>query len=412
MGQASAGAIGRPVMAGLVTAVVGFAASFAVVLAGLRNVGASPQQAASGLLAVTIARGLASLALASTTRIPVTIAWSTPGAALLASIAGLQGGWPVAVGAFMVTGLLLAAIGLIRPLGRLARSIPLPLANAMLAGVLLPLCLAPVRGLEQAPTVVGVLILVWILLIVLTPRWAAPGALAAALALAATSDEVRGLGPSAWIPAVTWTTPSLELAAVVSVALPLLVVTMASQNIPGIAVLASFGYVAPFRRAMVVTGLGTAAVAPLGAHAINLAAISAALAAGPEAGPDRSRRWIAATTAGGAWVLIGIGSAGVVALALAAPGGLIEAAAGLALIPTMAAALRSAFGGGVPGRADLPAAVTFLVAVSGLHPWGIGSAFWGLVIGLGLAFALRSRPDGKRAPSNEHVRPKLENQER
>ncbi|MFM8349928.1 MAG: benzoate/H(+) symporter BenE family transporter, partial [Actinomycetales bacterium] len=176
MGQASAGAIGRPVMAGLVTAVVGFAASFAVVLAGLRNVGASPQQAASGLLAVTIAMGLASMALASTTRIPVTIAWSTPGAALLASIAGLQGGWPVAVGAFMVTGLLLAAIGLIRPLGRLARSIPLPLANAMLAGVLLPLCLAPVRGLEQAPTVVGVLILVWILLIVLTPRWAAPGA--------------------------------------------------------------------------------------------------------------------------------------------------------------------------------------------------------------------------------------------
>jgi len=385
------GGFSTPLIAGLVTAVVGFAASFAVVLAGLRNVGASPQQAASGLLAVTVAMGLASIALSSTTRIPVTIAWSTPGAALLATIAGLQGGWPAAVGAFMVTGVLLAAIGLVGPLGRLAKSIPLGLANAMLAGVLLPLCLAPVRGLEQEPVLVGVLIAVWVLLVAFAPRWAAPGALAAALALAFTNPAVRDLGPTAWVPSLTWTSPSLELAAVVSVALPLVIVTMASQNIPGVAVLASFGYQAPFRRAMVVTGLGTVAVAPMGGHAINLAAISAALSAGPEAGLDRSRRWIAATTAGAAWVVIGIASAGMVALALAAPGGLIEAAAGLALIPTMAGALRTAFVSVIPGRADLPAAGTFLVTVSGIHPWGIGSAFWGLAAGLGLSLALRSR---------------------
>ena len=393
------GGFSTALIAGLVTAVVGFAASFAVVLAGLRNVGASPQQAASGLLAVTVAMGLATIALSSTTRIPVTIAWSTPGAALLATIAGLVGGWPAAVGAFMVTGVLLASIGLIRPLGRLARAIPLGLANAMLAGVLLPLCLAPVRGLEQEPVLVGVLIAVWVLLLAFAPRWAAPGALAAALALALTTPAVRELGPTAWFPTLTWTSPVFDLAALVSVALPLLIVTMASQNIPGVAVLASFGYQAPFRRAMVVTGLGTVAVAPMGAHAINLAAISAALAAGPEAGPDRSRRWIAATTAGAAWVMIGIGSAGVVALALAAPGGLIEAAAGLALIPTMAGALRTAFTSAIPGRADLPAAATFLVTVSGIHPWGIGSAFWGLAIGLGLALALRSgRQSGTQVP--------------
>jgi len=378
-------------VAGLVTAVVGFAASFAVVLAGLRNLGASPQQAASGLLAVTIAMGLASILLASTTRIPVTIAWSTPGAALLATIAGLQGGWPAAVGAFVVTGALLALIGLAKPLGRLARSIPLGLANAMLAGVLLPLCLAPVRGLIQAPAFIGVLIAAWVLLLAFAPRWAAPGALAAALALAIGSPQVRDLGVQDWMPSIAWTTPTWDLAAIVSVSLPLLIVTMASQNIPGIAVLASFGYVAPFRRAMVVTGLGTMAAAPLGAHVINLAAISAALSAGPEAGPDRSRRWIAASTAGGAWVLIGFASAGVVALALAAPGGLIEAAAGLALIPTMAGALRAAFASAVPGRSDLPAAVTFLVTVSGIHPLGIGAAFWGLAAGILLALVLRPR---------------------
>ena len=395
--------VSRPLIAGLVTAVVGFASSFAVVLAGLRNLGATGEQAASGLLAVTVAMGVATILLSSTTRIPVTIAWSTPGAALLATVAGLQGGWPAAVGAFIVTGLLLAAIGLFSPLGRLARAIPLGLANAMLAGVLLPLCLAPIRGLDEAPALVLPLILVWTLLVVLAPRWAAPGALLVALALAFTSQAVRGLGVEAWIPSVTWTNPTIDPAALISVALPLVIVTMASQNIPGVAVLASFGYVAPFRRAMVVTGIGTAMAAPLGGHAINLAAISAALAAGPEAGSDRARRWIAATTAGGAWVVIGIGSAGVAALALAAPGGLIEAAAGLALIPTLAGALRSAItaagGSSLPGRGDLPAVATFLVTVSGIHPWGVGSAFWGLAAGLGLAVALRPR----RMPSAEAV---------
>lgn len=397
----SSPALSRPVIAGLVTAVVGFASSFAVVLAGLRNLGASVEQAASGLLAVTIAMGVATILLSSTTRIPVTIAWSTPGAALLATVAGLRGGWPAAVGAFILTGLILAAIGLFAPLGRLARALPLGLANAMLAGVLLPLCLAPIRGLDEAPALVLPLILVWTLLVVLAPRWAAPGALLAALGLACTSEAVRGLGIEAWIPSVAWTNPTIDLAALVSVALPLVIVTMASQNIPGVAVLASFGYVAPFRRAMVVTGIGTAAAAPLGGHAINLAAISAALAAGPEAGPDRDRRWIAATTAGSAWIVIGIASAGLAALALAAPGGLIEAAAGLALIPTLAGALRSAItsaGGSSPGRGDLPAVATFLVTVSGIHPWGAGSAFWGLAAGLVLAAALGpQRTAGKQA---------------
>lgn len=401
--MSSSPGVSRPLIAGLVTAVVGFASAFAVVLTGLRNLGATAEQAASGLLAVTVAMGIATILLSSTTRIPVTIAWSTPGAALLATVAGLQGGWPAAIGAFMVTGLLLAAIGLFPPLGRVARAIPLGLANAMLAGVLLPLCLAPIRGLDEAPALVLPLILAWTVLVVLAPRWAAPGALLAALALACTSPVVRGLGIEAWMPSVTWTSPTIDPAALISVALPLVIVTMASQNIPGVAVLASFGYVAPFRRAMVVTGIGTSLAAPLGGHAINLAAISAALAAGPEAGPDRGRRWIAATTAGGAWVVIGIGSAGVAALALAAPGGLIEAAAGLALIPTLAGALRSAItaagGSSLPGRGDLPAVATFLVTVSGIHPWGVGSAFWGLAAGLGLAAALRPR----RRPSPQAV---------
>lgn len=390
--HAEAGGIGRPVIAGLVTAVVGFASAFAVVLAGLRHVGASPAQAASGLLAVTVAMGLATVLLSSTTRIPVTVAWSTPGAALLAATAAVAGGWPAAVGAFLVAGAVLAAIGCWRVLAAWAGRIPVTLANAMLAGVLVPLCLAPVRGLPEAPALMVPLVLAWAGLIVLVPRWAAPGTLLVAVVLSLASEDVRALGSAAWMPSISWTMPTLDVAAVVSIALPLVIVTMASQNIPGVAVLASFGYRAPFRRAMVVTGLGTMAAAPLGGHAINLAAISAALAAGPEAGPDRSRRWIAATTAGGAWVAIGIGSAGIAAIALAAPGGLIEAAAGLALIPTLAGALRSSFGAGEgSSSAMLPAALTFLVTVSGVHPWGIGSAFWGLAAGLALLLGSRVR---------------------
>lgn len=379
--------LSRPVTAGVVTAVVGFTSAFAVVLAGLRSVGATPAQAASGLLAVTVAMGMATVLLAARTRLPITVAWSTPGAALLASAAAVPGGWPVAVGAFVVCGALLVVVGLWRPLGRAATRIPAPVAAAMLAGVLLDLCLAPLRGLGSAPALVAPVVAVWLALLALAPRWAAPAALACAVALAFTSPDVRAIDAAAWVPQLTWTTPQLTVAGVVSLAVPLWVVTMASQNIPGLAVLSGYGYSAPLRPVMTVTGLGTVLAAPFGGHAINLAAISAALAAGPEAGEDTSRRWVAAVTAGSGYVLLGLGSAGVAAVALAAPGGVVEAAAGLALVTTFAAALRGAFA----GTQAVPSAVTFLVTVSGVQPLGVGAAFWGLVAGLATAGLLRAR---------------------
>ncbi len=389
----SRGRVGRqladqPTTAGVVTAVVGFTSAFAVVLAGLRAVGADAAQASSGLLAVTVLMGLATVLLAWRTRLPITVAWSTPGAALLATTGTVDGGWPAAVGAFALCGVLLAAVGLVTPLADLVRRIPAPLASAMLAGVLLDLCLAPVRGLADAPALVAPVVVVWAALLRLAPRWAAPAALLAAAVLALTSDDVRALGPESWAPSLVWTTPTLTPAAVVSVAIPLFVVTMASQNLPGVAVLAGFGYAPPLRPVLLTTGLGTVVGAPFGGHAINLAAISAALAAGPEAGPDPRRRWRAAVTAGAGYVVLGLGSAGVAAIALAAPGGLIEAAAGLALVATLAGALRAA------STAEQPvaAAVTFLVTASGLQLAGVGSAFWGLVAGLVLHGVLRRRP--------------------
>ncbi|HEY0217720.1 MAG TPA: benzoate/H(+) symporter BenE family transporter [Cellulomonas sp.] len=376
--------------AGVVTAIVGFTSAFAVVLGGLRAVGASPAQAASGLLAVTLAMGAASALLAWRTRLPITVAWSTPGAALLATTGTAAGGWPQAVGGFVLCGLLLAAVGLWRRLERGVRLIPVPLASAMLAGVLVDLCLQPVLAVADRPLLVGPVVVAWLVLLRFAPRWATPGAIGLAVALAVASPEVRALAPADLVPSLVWTTPQLSWGSVVSVAVPLFVVTMASQNIPGMAVLAGFGYAAPLRPVMLVTGLGSVLAAPWGGHAINLAAISAALAAGPEAGPDPSRRWRAAVTAGLGYVVLGIGSAAVAAVALAAPAGLVAAAAGLALVGTLGSSLSAAF---APTASRTAAAVTFLVTVSGVSIGGVSAAFWGLVAGIVCHLALRpARP--------------------
>jgi benzoate membrane transport protein len=392
-GAPGAGDGATHVAAGVVTALVGFTSAFAVVLGGLRAVGASPAQAASGLLAVTLAMGAASVLLAWRTRLPITVAWSTPGAALLATTGTAAGGWPQAVAGFVLCGVLLAVVGLWRPLERAVRRIPVPLASAMLAGVLVDLCLQPVLAVADRPLLVGPVVLVWLVLLRLAPRWATPAAIGLAVALAVASPDVRGLAAADLVPSLTWTTPALSWSAVVSVALPLFVVTMASQNIPGVAVLAGFGYTAPLRPVMLVTGIGTVLAAPFGGHAINLAAISAALAAGPEAGPDPRRRWRAAVVAGLGYLVLGVGSAAVAAVALAAPAGLIAAAAGLALVGTLASSLGTAFG--EPGLREA-AAVTFLVTVSGVSVGGISAAFWGLLAGVAVHLVLRGH---RRVPA-------------
>lgn len=371
---------GHAAIAGVVTGVVGFTSSFAVVLTGLRAVGASSAQAGSGLLVLCVTMGLGCVLFSWRLRMPVTMAWSTPGAALLTSAALPAGGFPAAVGAFILAGLLLALTGLIRPLGRLIESIPTPLAHAMLAGVLLSLCVAPFRSLVAAPAAVAPVVIAWFVLTLLARRWAVPGALVVAIVVMAVTGVFGQLSAAAFMPRVEWVTPVMDPAALAAVGLPLYIVTMTSQNIPGIAVLGSFGYRPGMRAPLLYTGGATAVGALGGAHAINLAAISAALAAGPSAHPDQSRRWIAGVSCGLTYLLFGPLSAGVTAMASAAPEGLIESIAGLALIATFAA---SAAGALAAEATRESAAITFLVAASGATVAGIGSAFWGLVIGVG-----------------------------
>ncbi len=370
-----------PAGAGVVCALVGFTSAFAVVLAGLRAMGADPGQAASGLLAVSVTMGAASVVLSWRYRMPITSAWSTPGAALLISTGAVAGGWPAAVGAFAVCGVFLVLTGLWPGLAALVRRIPAPIAQAMLAGVLLPLCVAPVTALGAHPAAVAPVLVVWLVLLKLRPRWAVPAAFVVAMAVIAVSLGRSGDAPAAssLIPHLEWTTPSITLQALTGVALPLYIVTMASQNIPGVAVMSTYGYEVPWRPALMVTGAGSVLGAPFGGHAINLAAISAALAAGPDAGEDTSRRWIAGVTTGVSYIVLGVLSTGLTAVVLAAPDGVVQAVAGVALVGAFASACAGAM---ADEAARVPAAVTFVVAASGATVAGVGSAFWALVVGI------------------------------
>ncbi|WP_188586891.1 benzoate/H(+) symporter BenE family transporter [Gordonia jinhuaensis] len=379
-----------PIVAGIICALVGYTSSFAVVLAGLRGVGASPVQAASGLLAVTVCMALASIVLSYRFRIPITSAWSTPGAALLAATGAVAGGWPAAVGAFLITGVLFVVTGLWSGLSSLIGRIPVPVAQAMLAGVLLPLCIAPATSLAHHPAAVAPVLLTWLVLVKAAPRWAVPGAFLAAMiviAITASTGDVH-LSASELIPRLEFVAPSWGWQALVGIAIPLYVVTMAAQNIPGVAVMKTFDYEVPWRPSMLVTGLGTVLGAVAGGHAINLAAISAALAAGPDAGPDRSRRWIAAVSAGVSYLVIAPLSAALSALVLAAGEGVLEAVAGVALLGAFAGAISGAF---ADPHTRTAAGITFVIAASGVSLLGIGSAFWALLIGI-IAFVIL-RPD-------------------
>lgn len=380
----------REVTTGAVTALVGFTSSFAVVITGLTAVHATDAQAASGLMALSLLMGLATLILALVHRLPITAAWSTPGAAVLGGAGAAVGQFSDAVGAFLICALCLVATGLWPWLGRLARRIPSGIAQAMLAGVLFPICLQPVLGAATAPFAVLPVVLIWLVGLRFFPRWAVPLAMLVAAVVIAVHLNIAGLGvdASALVPTLSWTSPTFTITSLIGVALPLYVVTMASQNIPGVAVLRSFGYDTPWRSSLMVTGLSSAIGAPFGGHAVNLAAISAALAAGPESGVPKDRRWRSAVWTGTIYVILGLLSSAVVAVAVLAPQGVLATVAGVALVSTLGSAVQGAW-----ERADERIAVvaTFLVAASGVAFAGISAAFWSLVVGLILRWALAPR---------------------
>ncbi len=366
------------IAAGLLAAFVGFASSFAVVLRGFTAAGATPEQAASGLMAVSVAMGIGGIWLSLRSRMPISVAWSTPGAALLATTGVPEGGFPAAVGAFMVTGLLIVAAGLFRPLGRAVAAIPAPLANAMLAGVLLSLCLAPVRAVAFDPTLGLAIVGTWAIVGRFNRLLAVPAAVLVTAAVVVATVPLPYHGVESLLPVPQPVMPAFVPATLLGISLPLFLVTMASQNIPGIAVLNANGFRPEPGPLFTRTGILSLLAAPLGSHAVNLAAITAAICAGPDAGPDPARRYWSAVVAGLGYIGFGLLAGGATVLIAAAPPVLIEAAAGLALLGAFGAALMGAVSD--PARREA-AIITFLVSASGLTIHGIGGAFWGLLAG-------------------------------
>ena len=371
---------GQAVSAGVVAGLVGFAGSFAVVLAGLRGVGASPAEAASGLMALLLIMGLLAIVLAVRTRLPVAIAWSTPGAALLATAGVPEGGFPTAVAAFLLCGVLLVLVGLWPWLGRAIDRIPRPLAGAMLAGVLLPLCLEPFRAVESAPELALPVIATWTVLMCFARAWAVPVSVVVAVAAVVVSQPLD-LGPTSGLtPGLELTAPDLRIGPVLALGVPLFVVTMVSQNVTGMAVLASFGFHPRWRTVLTTTGAASVASAPFGGHAVNLAAITAALVAGPEAHPDPERRWVAAVAGGASYMVLGLGAAAATAFLAASPPEVLATVAGLALLTALGSALATALEGSEHREAAL---ITFVVSASGVTLISVTAAAWGLAAGLG-----------------------------
>jgi len=372
-------------VAGFVAVLVGFTSSAAIVFSAAQALGPTPEQMVSWMWALGIGMGVTSLGLSLWYRQPVLTAWSTPGAAVLAVSQGVS--LPEATGAFMVCALLIMMAGYSGWFERLMSKIPLALASALLAGVLARFALDAVGAVVHAPVLVLAMTLSYLLGRRWWPRWSVPVVLLVGMAVAALQGQLH-VSSVVWswgLP--VWVSPAWSWAAMVSVALPLFVVTMASQNLPGVAAQRASGFDIPVSPVVGVTGLASLVLAPFGGYALNLAAITAAICMGKEAHADPSRRYTASVAAGLLYIALGLAGGTIVSLMAAFPQALVLAVAGLALLGTMASGLAVAVKDEQHREAAL---LTFLVTLSGVTVAGVGSAFWGVVVG-GLAQWLWTR---------------------
>ncbi|MDM2798788.1 MULTISPECIES: benzoate/H(+) symporter BenE family transporter [Citrobacter] len=365
------------VLSGFVAVLVGYASSAAIIWQAALAAGATTGQIAGWMTALGLAMGVSTLALTLWYRAPVLTAWSTPGAALL--VTGLQGvSIQDAIGVFIVANALIVLCGITGLFARLMKIIPHSLASAMLAGILLRFGLQAFNSLNSELILCGSMLLAWLVLKVIAPRYAIIAAMLVGIAIALVKGDIvtDGVNLSPVLPA--FIAPHFSLAHSISIALPLFLVTMASQNAPGIATMKASGYSLPVSPLIVFTGLLALLFSPFGVYSICIAAITAAICQSPEAHPDANRRWLAAAAAGVFYILAGVFGGSVTGLMAALPVSWIQMLAGLALLGTISGSLFQA----LHNEAERDAAiVTFLVTASGLTVFSVGSAFWGLVVG-------------------------------
>jgi len=376
--------------AGFVAVLVGFTSSVAIVFSAAQALGATPAQISSWMWALGIGMGVCSLLPSLWLRQPVLVAWSTPGAVVLAT-AGAAGGFDMAqaTGAFVVCAALITLFGVTGWFERVQGRIPMPIASALLAGVLTRFGLDAFVALKSAFTLVLLMLAAYLIGRRLWARYAVPGVLLVGIAYAAAMGQLR-LGDVQWgLTVPVFTSPEFSWRATVSLALPLFVVTMASQNLPGVAAIRAAGYPMPISKIITLTGVATLVLAPFGAFALNLSAITAAICMGREAHPDPDKRYVAAAFSGLIYCIVGLFGAAVAGVLTAFPHELVVAIAGLALLGSIGGGLATALQSDTHHEAAL---ITFLVTLSGVSLAGIGSAFWGVVAGALALFVQQWRP--------------------
>ena len=367
---------------GILATFVGYLASFAIVLTGIKAMGANDQQAALGLFLTTLIVGISCIVLPAIYKTPVAVSWSTPGAAFLISTSLLPGGYAAALGAIIMCSCLILLTGLIPSMAKAAASIPRPIANALLAGVLFKLCLAPASGFSEAPYLILPIVLAWVAGLMYHKLAAVPCAMIAFVIVFVMSSggaDYSSLRTNSLISQFDGIMPIFSFQGFISIALPLYFVTMAGQNIPGFTVLELNKFKVDRPRLLQATGVGSLVIAPFGGVPVNMSAITAAMMCGEDAARDPARRYWAAIVSGGAYLILAFCAPMIVAIAAMTPSILIATVAGLALVPAFVSALSAGF----QGQDNLEApAMTFLVVASGMSFIGISSAFWGIVIGL------------------------------
>ena len=391
--------------AGFVAVLVGFTSSVAIVFQAAQAFGATPAQTASWMWALGLGMGLCSALPSLWLKKPVMVAWSTPGAAVLAT-AGVAGGYTMgeAVGAFMVSAALITLFGLTGWFEKLMDRIPVAIASALLAGVLARFGMAAFAAAQTALVLVVLMLATYLLARRVLPRYGVVLTLLVAIAFAAAHGQLAWQGLAFSLAVPVFVMPQFTLSAAISLALPLFVVTMASQNLPGVAAIRAAGYGPDSEgggiavsKIITLTGVATLVLAPFGAFALNLSAITAAICMGPEAHEDASKRYTAAVSCGVMYVVIGIFGAAITGLLTAFPKELVTAIAGLALLGTIGSGLAVA----VKDESHREAAlITFLVTLSGVVIAGVGSAFWGVVAGA-LALFAQQYGHAKAGPSTD-----------
>ena len=364
------------VISALVAVLVGFGGTLALIIAAAQAVGADTAQTASWVTALCLSMAASTAILSIRHRIPIITAWSTPGAALLAASSGVS--FEAAVGAFIVAALLILITAVFRPVAALIEKIPTAIASAMLAGVLFGFVIAVFEHLQATPALVLPLVIAFAVLRIFSPSWAVLAVLALGVALAVFLNMTAPID-DLHLSSLVWVVPVFDTTTLIGIGLPLYLVTMASQNLPGFAVLKSAGYRVPSGSILTVTGLSSLLTAFVGAHTSNLAAITASICTNPDAHPDKDKRWLGGPVYAAGYGVLALFGASLVTLFASFPHGLIATIAGIALIGPLVGALSSSLE--TPDH-RFAGVTTFAVTASGLSVFGIGSAFWGLVAGL------------------------------